>query len=479
MDDDSTPPGPGAARGPAPAPAPARREQRRARGAGAEDVRGEQVADLQRRLALAEAAGARLQLLADVSQVLVQAPGDLDGALGTIARRVVPQLAHWVAVDLLEHDGVRARRVALVHRDADVQEVLRAGLGPLPALSARMSSPLAQVLRGAPLQHVREVSTSAQEDDECWDRRVALMRRLGASQAVVAPLRVRGHTLGAITLVRTDAAWPFDDDDLALVADLADRAAATVDAARLLQREQHRAEQMQRALLPQLPARIGDVHLHGLYRPADDLSQVGGDWYDAFTLVDDGIALVLGDVAGHDLHAATRMSAIRHKLRAIAGQRVHLPSQVLTHLDRVLQRFAPDDVATLVYAHLQPEQEGWGLEFSCAGHLPPLLLVPGAPARLLHAEADLPLGVADLPRADTYAEVPVGASLVLYSDGLVERAGESLTHGLQRLVRAGEGLQHLPLELVCEELIARLQPAGTDDIAVLATRVHPPAALAP
>ncbi len=432
-----------------------------------------------RRLVLAEAANLRLTLLADVSQLLAEAPADLHPALEALARRVTPALADWVAIDLLEQDGARARRVALVHHDPVVQERLRAELGPLPPLEAQARSPLAAVLLGGPLRHVRDFAALDDPADASWTERLSLVRSLGATEGIVAPLRARGRTLGALTLVRTGAGRPFRDEDVAFVADLAGRAAATVDTARLLQGQQHRAEQMQRALLPELPERIGGLRLAGLYRPASDLAQVGGDWYDAFALADGSVALVTGDVAGHDLHAATRMGAVRHKLRAIAADRVTRPSEVLTRLDRVLQRFAPEDVVTLVHARVRPGPGGWSAEWSCAGHPPPLLLVPGAGPRFLQAEADLPVGVADLPRHDSHAALPAGAVLVFYSDGLVEHPGESLTEGLQRLQRAAAGLEREPLDRLCRELLECAAPSGEDDIAVLAARLGTPDAPAP
>ncbi|WP_337060235.1 SpoIIE family protein phosphatase [Kineococcus sp. G2] len=426
------------------------------------------------RLAAAEAANLRLTLLADVSRSLASAATGLSEALGAIARRVVPVLADWAAVDLLDERDGHPRRVALVHRDPDVDPDRLARLGQLPPLVAEARDPLAQVLRGAPLQHVQDVAV-LQDDHEgagdAWTGRTAVVRALGAVEAIVAPLRARGRVLGALTLVRTDPGRPFQPEDVAFAADLGERAATAVDTTRLLEGEQRRAEQMQRALLPDLPGRIGELELHGLYQPAGDRAQVGGDWYDAFPLDGGDVALVLGDVAGHDLHAATRMGAIRHKLRAIAADRLDRPSAVLARLDRVLQRFAPADVATLVLARLRPGGAGWSTEWSCAGHPPPLLLVPGSAPRLLDVEADPPLGVADLPRHDVREVLPAGATAVLYSDGLVEHPGESLTDGLRRLVAAGAGLEDVPLPQLCRDLLGRVRPAGGDDIAVLAVRL--------
>jgi PAS domain S-box-containing protein len=420
------------------------------------------------RLAAVEEANVRLALLADVSRVLGDSDDVVEG-LRALARLVVPVLADWVTVDVLGEHGTTLERVALAHRDPALDAVGQARLGPLPSLRPGMRSSLAQVLLGEPLQHQPEVPPAAV--DELAAERLALAAELGAVEGITAPLRARGRTLGAITLVRTDPTRPYRQEDRDFTADLAARAAALVDTTRLLGNQLHRAEQMQRALLPELAPRIGPLELAGLYHPASDLAQVGGDWYDAFALLDGSIGLALGDVAGHDLHAATRMGAIRHKLRALAGDRMAPPSEVIARLDRVVQRFAPDDVATLIYARLTTSPGATQLQWSCAGHPPPLLLSPGAPPRLLEDVVDLPIGVDALPRSDADVRLEEGATLVLYSDGLVEHPGESLTTGLQRLRRVSTDLGETGLPQLCEALVTRMRPSGIDDIAVLAVRL--------
>ena len=431
------------------------------------------------RLAAVEEANVRLALLAEVARVLGESEDVVQG-LRALARLVVPVLADWVTIDVLAEDGTSLERVALTHRDPALDAVGAARLGPLPPLRPGMGSSLAQVLHGAPLQHQPQVPAAAV--DELAAERLALVRELGAVEGITAPLRARGRTLGAITLVRTDATRPYRQEDRDFSADLAARAAALLDTTRVLQRQVHRAEQLQRALLPQLAPRIGALQLAGLYRPASDLAQVGGDWYDAFALPDDSIGLVIGDVAGHDLHAATRMGAIRHKLRALAGDRLAPPSEVVARLDRVVQRFAPEDLATLIYARLttspqhlaagEASLEGARLQFSNAGHLPPLLLSPGAPPRLLEEVVDLPIGVGDLPRTDADLILDQGATLILYSDGLIEHPGESLSTGLQRLQQVSTDLAEVALPQLCEALTERMRPSGLDDIAVLAVRLN-------
>ncbi|PRY13555.1 SpoIIE family protein phosphatase [Kineococcus rhizosphaerae] len=430
-----------------------------------------QTARQRQRLAEVEESNARLALLADVSHVLGESDDVVEG-LRAVARRVVPVLADWVCVDVLGEDGTTLERVALAHRDPVLDAVGATHLGPLPPLRPGMTSALAQVLQGLPLLHQQEVPATAV--DELAADRLALVRELGAAEGITAPLRARGRTLGAITLVRTDGTRPYRQEDRDFVADLAARAAALLDTTRLLGHQVRRAEQMQRALLPELADRIGPLALSGLYRPASDLAQVGGDWYDAFALPDGSTGLVIGDVAGHDLHAATRMGAIRHKLRALAGDRVAPASEVVARLDRVVQRFAPQDLVTLLYARVTAAgPAGVRLEWSNAGHPPPLLLSPGGPARLLDDVVDLPVGVDDLPRADAATALEDGSTLVLYSDGLVERPRESLTTGLERLLRVAADLGTVPLRGLGQDLLTGMRPTGLDDIAVLAVRLGP------
>ncbi|GAA0306092.1 SpoIIE family protein phosphatase [Kineococcus aurantiacus] len=445
-----------------------------------------EAARQRRHVAAVEEANVRLALLAEVARVLGETD-DVVAGLRALADLVVPVLADWVTVDVLAEDGTSLERVALTHRDPARRAATAARVGPLPPLRPGMTSRLAQVLHGATPQHQRMPPPDQLRSlvvDDLAAERVALGLELGASEWITAPLRARGRTLGAITLVRADGSRPYRAEDLDFAADLAARAGTLLDTTRVLSRQVSRAEQMQRALLPDLTARIGPLELAGLYQPASDLAQVGGDWYDAFVLPDESTGLVIGDVAGHDLHAATRMGAIRHKLRALAGDRIAPPSDVVARLDRVLQRFAPDDLATAVYARLDTTPRGPRLQWSNAGHPPPLLLTGGRPPRLLDDVVDLPLGVADLDRTD--AEVHLGGpggqggaapvTLVLYSDGLVERPGESLTAGLRRLLDAGADLAGVPLADVGPELLARLDPTGLDDIAVLTARLGPPGA---
>ncbi len=219
------------------------------------------------------------------------------------------------------------------------------------------------------------------------------------------------------------------------------------------------------------------------YAPAAHEAQVGGDWYDAFLAPDGATTLVIGDTAGHDRTAATGMAQIRNVLRGVAHTLAEPPAAVLSALDHALRGLGIDTLASAVLAQVEqtPEQTSEQarqglrtLRWSNAGHPPPLLLHPDGTAVLLEREPDLLLGLdPDTPRADHTVELQPGATLVLYTDGLVERRDQPLETGLARLQDAAASLAHLPLEQVCDALLAALPAAGEDDIALLAVRARP------
>jgi serine phosphatase RsbU (regulator of sigma subunit) len=396
-----------------------------------------------------------------------------------MARLLVPVAADWVVLDLLDEQSGHLERTALVHRHPTLNARGSAQLGTLPQLRPGMTSSFARVLRGEPAVHLTTFPPAQQALDDLDAARLELFHQLGAAEAVTAPMRTRSRTVGAITLVRSEPGRPYEPADLTFVSELATHAAFATENAMLLEQSELRAESLQRALLPDVPADLGPTRLAHLYRPTDDVAQVGGDWYDAFCLADDSTALVIGDVAGHDLHAAARMGAIRHKLRGIASDRIAPCSDVLRRLDAVVRRLAPGDLVTMIYARLVPPGDPagtWTLEWSSAGHPPPLLLAPGTDPVLLPTDPDPPIGVVDVPRTDQRLSLPPGATIVLFTDGLIERAGESLDEGLSRLLRraaalpppeaGGQTVDGLP-----ELLLDVVQGPAADDIAILAVHV--------
>jgi serine phosphatase RsbU (regulator of sigma subunit) len=307
---------------------------------------------------------------------------------------------------------------------------------------------------------------------------------LGAGSAVVAPLRARREVLGALTMVRVGDGDPFDEEDIRLIAELVRGIGLAVDNARLHQDTRRTAERLQRSLLPQLP-QVEHLELAARYAPSSAAAQVGGDWYDAFTLPSGDTALVIGDVTGHDLQAAVTMSTLRNMLRGIAVDRQEPPGDVLRRLDLASQTLDAPTTATCVYGVAARGGGGgdggggdgggaeWQVRHSSAGHLPPLLTTYEGGTRYLDGASGLLIGMdPTTPRRTVRDVLPPGSTLLLYTDGLIERRGEVLDASMDRLRRYTAALAGAPLDVFCDELILKFGADSTDDIALLAVRPH-------
>jgi serine phosphatase RsbU (regulator of sigma subunit) len=281
---------------------------------------------------------------------------------------------------------------------------------------------------------------------------------------------VRDEIYGDLYLAERRDGRPFDEQDEAVVVALAGAAGVAVDHARLFERVRAGAEQFQRLLLPYLP-NLSPFSAAAVYRPATAPGHLGGDWYDAFLLPDGACAAVIGDVVGHDLRAAAAMASTRNMLRALLYDRRTPPSAVLTQLDRTLHAITDNPVTTACLARIEPDGHPWTLHWSTAGHLPPLLVTPDGRAVYLHAEPGLPLGVDPVqPRPDHTHPLPAGATVVFFTDGLIEHPRHSLETGLKALAVTAAAHVLLPLDAFCTTL-ADLHPSdGHDDLAILALR---------
>jgi serine phosphatase RsbU (regulator of sigma subunit) len=290
-----------------------------------------------------------------------------------------------------------------------------------------------------------------------------ILRQTGITTLIGVPMHSGGDLVGVLH-VGTFKPRRFTEQDLALLQLVADRA-ATAHQARQAQADRAATLALQRSLLPtRLPSLVG-VDLAARYLPGHE-SGVGGDWYDVFGLPSGDLGIVVGDVSGHGLRAAVVMGRLRSALRAYALIEED-PATVLTFLDRKITHFEAGNLATILYAKINPSRST--IRMSVAGHMPPLLACPGKPARIFWTPPDLPVGVGDArPRRTTSLTVTPGTAIVFFTDGLVERRGEVLDAGLGRLcatVSAGSA------EEVCAGIVGGMDVAGAeDDIAVLAVR---------
>ncbi|MGY1821316.1 PP2C family protein-serine/threonine phosphatase [Geodermatophilus sp. SYSU D00079] len=267
--------------------------------------------------------------------------------------------------------------------------------------------------------------------------------------------------------------------------DLTDRRAAQRQAAELQRlaaaaaAQRALSDRLQQALLTP-PPEPDHLHIAVRYRPAAHEAQVGGDWYDAFLQPDGATMLVIGDVVGHDSTAAAAMGQLRGLLRALAFDNDEPPSATLTRAEHAALGLAVNNLATVVLARIErrPDVPVSGtrvLRWSNAGHLPPVLLAPDGSTTLLETRPDLMLGVDPAaPRTDHTAELDDGMTLLLVTDGLVERRDADLDQGLANLREALRDLGGVPLEELCDTLLARMLPVpGADDVALVAVRAYP------
>jgi PAS domain S-box-containing protein len=247
-------------------------------------------------------------------------------------------------------------------------------------------------------------------------------------------------------------------------------AAANAEAAA---REHSIADQLQRSLLPQKGFDLDHLEVATFYRAGVEGTQVGGDWYDVIELGGGRTALVVGDVMGRGVRAAAVMGQLRAAVRAYA--RLDLPpADLLESLDGLVREIDEDQIVTCIYAVFDPSDRM--LRFANAGHLPPIVAVPGGECRIVDGEENPPLGVGPFNLRQHSVRLESNARVVLYTDGLVERRGEDLGLGIDTLAKHVAGLTG-PVDGVPEELVAAMLPDGPDDdVAILVARVDPPSA---
>jgi phosphoserine phosphatase RsbU/P len=280
------------------------------------------------------------------------------------------------------------------------------------------------------------------------------------------PLVAGGRVIGVVH-VGSLTAREFTSDDVELLQLAADRAATAVHS--LMMREDRiAAAALQRSLLPSsLPAAEG-MAMAARYVPGE--GAVGGDWYDVFRLPSGELGVVIGDVTGSGLAAAVIMGRMRSALRAYALETSD-PAEVLARLDRKMQFFEPGAVATVLYAVFDPGLER--VRICSAGHYPPVVASPGKTAELADIRTGLLIGAAlDVPRQVTVLEIAPGTLLCFFTDGLIERRGRLIDHGLTRL---RETVIPQPPDVACATVMAALvgsEPAR-DDIALLMVRRAP------
>nr|WP_260859648.1 SpoIIE family protein phosphatase [Streptomyces cupreus] len=428
-----------------------------------------------RRLELLHEAGARIGATLDVTRTAEE-----------LAEVVVPRFADFAAVDLpdavlngeepasLGADAL-LRRVALRSRN-DEPRLYHVGDG----FAYVGSTPQARSLESG-----RAVLEPVLSEAGGWFAQdpVRLERVLaaGTHSLITVPLRARGATLGVVSFYRCGNPAPFEDDDLSLAQELGGRAAMCIDNARRYTREHNTALALQRSLLPRGRPEQRAVEAAYRYLPAQ--ADVGGDWFDVIPLSGARVALVVGDVVGHGLHAAATMGRLRTAVHNFCSLDLP-PDDLLTHLDDLVGRLdrgegwavegGADESggigATCLIAVYDPVSRSCTL--TRAGHPLPAVVHPDGSVDFVDLPSAPPLGLGGMPFETAELELAEGSQLVLYTDGLVEDRHQDIDTGLDRLREVLTHVGRAP-EDTCEAVLDALLPARpSDDVALLVARTH-------
>ena len=382
------------------------------------------------------------------------------------------QVVTDAALDHLELEALLQELLGRVAAllDADIAKVMlyderratlitRASLGLPEEIARTLRIPVGTGVAG---QVVLGDAPRIVSDDQLADAALSDLRQPGRAVAG-APLRVTGETLGVLVVASRERTYA--EDDLLLLELVADRCARAIRQSELYEAAREAALSLQRSLLPAALPVVAGLEVAARYLPGQHGTEVGGDWYDLFTLADGRVALVVGDVVGRGLRAAARMGTIRTALRAYALE-ASAPSEALSRLDRFVALQEPVEFTTVLVAFVDPE--AGDVRLASAGHLPPVL-VDDDGARPLEVPPDPPVGMASEPRRDLAVHLAADASLIAFTDGLVEDRAAGLEPGMRRLcelARPGDAARVVVDRLV-DGLVSR---EGGDDVAILAAR---------
>ena len=421
----------------------------------------------------------RLALL-DRAATMIGTTLDMDATCGELARFLVPELSDTATVEVFPHDHTTETRPA----PPGVLRLRRAAMQSVPALREQVRSfgrpgeyvdyqPGSAIPRclasGKPILENLFTDVTMNRSAPTPER-VTAYRAAGIHSALVVPLSARGEPVGTVTMIRAGDSPTFSEADVVIAQDLAGRAAISLDNARRFTQEHHIALELQRALLsgPNRPHR--GLTIATRYLASGSSALVGGDWFDSVRLSRGRTLLVIGDVMGHGVAAAVDMSRYSSMLRVVAEQELP-PHQVLERMDQMMAKIGTARPATCLLALADPRR---GVcTYASAGHLPPAQVREGDRVVLIPVPVGPPLGSGFGGYTSLTTAVRPGRTLLMSTDGLVERRHEDIDASLARLA----GLR-LPAESSLEEILDRLLVSleaqdAEDDVAVLAARILP------
>ncbi|WP_329166101.1 SpoIIE family protein phosphatase [Streptomyces sp. NBC_01717] len=413
-----------------------------------------------------------------------------------MADLAVPLLADYAVVDLADFVPLGEAPAAHIRSTGECRQTFRrAGVASIhsgtpespwargESIFVPPTSPWIRVLASGSSHLEPVLDTSAGTWVGQDPARARSIRENGMHSMMLVPILARHAVLGVALFIRTENPEPFQEDDLLLAEELVTRAALSLDNARQYTREHTTALTLQRNLLPQHLRGSTTVEAASRYLPADADNGVGGDWFDVIPLSGARVALVVGDVVGHGINAAATMGILRTAVRTLADMDLS-PDELLSHLDDTVRRQAEEDPdaadaamaavgATCVYAVYDPVHQQCTM--ARAGHPPPAIVDPQGKVTFPDLPTGAPLGVGSVPFETVTVELPDGALLALYTDGLVEARERDIDIGIRQLGSTLADQPHRPLEALCSAVIEALPTQSpSDDVTLLVARTRSP-----
>jgi serine phosphatase RsbU (regulator of sigma subunit) len=419
-----------------------------------------------------QAALARLRVLLDSSELLA-ALDDPDRVVETIATVAATRIGVWATVVIVGPDG-RLERTVVAHREPKLAPLVREVMEELSDDHASVAKVLET---GKPLVFRGETPEAVRRMEQDPALRTKL-EQIGYASCVLVPITIAGRRL-AVLSIGDDRAGGLPPRDVELAVDLGRRGASALERAQLwqasqeqLEAEQRIVELLQRTIVPDRLPNIPGVRVAAAYRPAEVDVDVGGDWYDAFVAPDEKIVLVVGDVAGHGVQAASLMGRVRNALRAYAVENTD-PGSILIRLHRLLRAQDEAAMVTAFVACHDPIRRT--MAWSRAGHPPALLVTPDDGARSLTEVNGAPLGTMASEYETASVSMPPGSLLVTFTDGLIERRDRVIDEGLDWMRRRVQEYVHDDLDTLCNKLVDDpfVPHPSPDDVCVLALRTEP------
>ncbi len=406
----------------------------------------------------------RAQFLAEASAALASSL-DYEQTLRNVAQLAVPDIADWCAVDLLDDDGDR-RTVAVAHVDParlSLAETLRAYVPDRVDPEAG----LGRVLTTGETVLYPEITDEMLVAGAIDERHLELLRELGFHSVVIVPMRIGGRTLGAMTLVSAESIRTLDQFDQELAEQVAARAAVAIENSRLYSERSAIARTLQQSLLPEQLPRVPGYELASMYVPAIETSMVGGDFYDVWASRD-GWTIVIGDITGKGIEAATLTALVRHTLRASAEFQAS-PAQLLAFVDATLKKRPILSVCTALCIRLERDTA----RVAVGGHPLPLLM-SAAGIREVGEHGPLLGAFSNARWRDLELRLDVGSTLVAFTDGITDARGDGQRFGSKRLrdtlTRLAEETPAGLMDALAGELERFQTGAHTDDTAAIAVR---------